>query len=106
LWKGKQPPFKNVGVIRNTNFSADGTLDDSDIAYLDVEDRQFAKRALRFGDIILEKSGGGPKQPVGRVILFDKHQGEYSFSNFTACIRSKNTKVLHPVYLHRYLYWI
>jgi type I restriction enzyme S subunit len=63
LWKGKQPPYRNVGVIRNTNFNADGTLNDSDIAYLDVEERQFAKRALQFGDIILGKSGGGPGVP-------------------------------------------
>jgi type I restriction enzyme S subunit len=106
LWKGKQPPYRNVGVIRNTNFNADGTLNDSDIAYLDVEERQFAKRALQFGDIILEKSGGGPKQPVGRVIFFDKHEEGYSFSNFTACVRSKTPGILNPVYLHRYLYWI
>lgn len=106
LWKGKQSPFRNVGVIRNTNFNADGTLNDSDIAYLDVEERQFAKRALQFGDIILEKSGGGPKQPVGRVIYFDKREGDYSFSNFTACLRSNNPLVLSPVYLHRYLYWV
>ncbi len=106
LWKGKQPPFKSVGVIRNTNFNADGTLNNLDIAYLDVEERQFVKRALLFGDIILEKSGGGPKQPVGRVILFDKHEGEYSFSNFTARIRLKNPRILGPAYLHRYLHWV
>jgi type I restriction enzyme S subunit len=106
LWKGKQPPYRRVAVIRNTNFNADGTLNDSDIAYLDVEVRQFAKRALRFGDTVLEKSGGGPKQPVGRVIQFDKAEGEYSFSNFTACVRSKSPEVLSPDYLHRYLYWL
>ena len=63
LWKGKKPPFRTVGVIRNTNFNQDGSLDDSDIAILDVEEVQFAKRSLSFGDIILEKSGGGPSSP-------------------------------------------
>jgi type I restriction enzyme S subunit len=106
LWKGKKPPFRTVGVIRNTNFNRDGSLDDSDIAILDVEEAQFAKRSLSFGDIILEKSGGGPKQPVGRVIVFDKQEGDYSFSNFTARIRSNNPQVLNPTYLHRFLYWI
>lgn len=57
LWKGEKPPFVNVGVIRNTNFTKEGTLDDSDIAYLDVEARKLEKRRLQFGDIILEKSG-------------------------------------------------
>src|SRR5674476_94090 len=41
LWKGEKPPFVNAGVIRNTNFTKEGTLDDSDIAYLDVEVKKF-----------------------------------------------------------------
>ena len=77
LWKGEKPPFVNVGVIRNTNFTREGALDDSDIAYLDIEAKKFEKRRLQFGDIILEKSGGGPKQPVGRVALFDKAEGDH-----------------------------
>ena len=47
LWKGEKPPFVNVGVIRNTNFTKEGTLDDSDIAYLDVEAKKFEKRRLQ-----------------------------------------------------------
>ena len=43
LWKGEVGPFVNVGVIRNTNFNKDGSLDDSDIAYLDVEAKKFQK---------------------------------------------------------------
>ena len=70
LWKGKKPPYVHVGVIRNTNFTKDGRLDEDDIAFLDVELKQFDNKKLKFGDIILEKSGGGPKQPVGRVIIF------------------------------------
>ena len=58
LWTGKKPPFQKVGVIRNTNFTKDCLLDDSDIVYLDVEQSQFQKRKLQYGDIILEKSGG------------------------------------------------
>ena len=92
LWKGEKPPLVRVGVIRNTNFTKNGGLDDSDIAYIDVEKKKYEKRKLQFGDIILEKSGGGPKQPVGRVALFDKSTGEFSFSNFTAAIR-----VIRPV---------
>lgn len=106
LWKGETPPFINVGVIRNTNFTKDGLLDDSDIAYLDVEVKKFEKRSLQLGDVILEKSGGGPKQPVGRVALFEKDEGNYSFSNFTSSIRIKNADELDYRYLHKFLYWI
>lgn len=105
LWKGEKPPFVNIGVIRNTNFTKDGALDDSDIAFLDVEAKKFEKRRLQFGDIILEKSGGGPKQPVGRVALFDKKEGDYSFSNFTSAMRVRDPEELDFRYLHKFLYW-
>ncbi len=105
LWKGKKPPYVHVGVIRNTNFNADGSLDDSDIAFLDVEEKQFSKRQLQFGDLILEKSGGGPRQPVGRVIAFNKTEGSFSFSNFTSAIRVLDPSLLDFRYLHRLLYW-
>ena len=105
LWKGEKPPFMKVGVIRNTNFTKEGTLDDSDISYLDVEAKKLEKRRLHFGDIILEKSGGGPKQPVGRVALFDKKEGDYSFSNFTAVLRVLEPHNLDFRFLHKFLYW-
>jgi len=103
LWTGKKPPFQKVGVIRNTNFTKDCQLDDSDIVYLDVEQSQFQKRKLNYGDIILEKSGGGPKQPVGRVVIFDKTEGDFSFSNFTSVIRIKKQAEVDFNFLHRYL---
>lgn len=106
LWKGEEPPFVRVGVIRNTNFTKEGALDDTDIAYLDVEEKKLQKRRLQFGDLILEKSGGGPKQPVGRVVLFDKKEGDFSFSNFTAAIRIIDPVVLDSKFLHRYLHWV
>lgn len=105
LWKGEKPPYVNVGVIRNTNFAKDGSIDDSDIAFLDVEIKKFEKRKLLYGDIILERSGGGPKQPVGRVALFEKRDGDFSFSNFTSAIRVRDPKELDFRFLHRFLFW-
>ena len=101
LWTGKKPPFVKVGVIRNTNFTKDCTLDDSDIFFTDVEEKAYKKRKLLKGDIIIEKSGGSEKQPVGRPILFDL-DGEYSFSNFTSVLRL-NTNELTPSFLHKAL---
>lgn len=105
LWKGEKPPFVKVGVIRNTNFTKEGSLDDSDIAYLDVEVKKFEKRRLQFGDVILEKSGGGPKQPVGRVALFDFPEGDFSFSNFTSVLRVLEPDILDFRFLHKFLHW-
>lgn len=90
LWTGKKPPFQSVTVIRNTNFTNSGKIDYSDVAVLNVEKKQFEQRRLLQGDIIIERSGGGPKQPVGRVVYFDRYEGDYSFSNFTSRIRVIN----------------
>ncbi|WP_439588293.1 restriction endonuclease subunit S [Hydrogenophaga sp.] len=106
LWKGEDPPFVRAGVIRNTNFTKEGALDDTDIAYLEVEAKKYQKRRLQFGDLVLEKSGGGPKQPVGRVVLFDKTEGEFSFSNFTAAIRILDPTELDSKFLHKFLHWV
>jgi type I restriction enzyme S subunit len=35
-----------------------------------VSDRDIEARSLRCGDLLIEKSGGGEKQPVGAVVLF------------------------------------
>ena len=71
LWIGKKEPFINICVIRNTNFTKDCKLNLDNVAYIDAEAKQFASRKLLVGDIIVEKSGGSEKQPVGRVVLFD-----------------------------------
>ena len=105
LWKGKKGPFRRVKVLRNTNFRPHGIISFEDVAEIDVESRQFQKRQLRRGDIILERSGGGPKQPVGRVVLFELEDDNYSFSNFTSVIRVIDQSRLDPRYLHQVLNW-
>ncbi len=103
LWKGKKEPFVNVGVIRNANFTKQFTLDFSNIEYLEVEERQYKTRKLLKGDLIIEKSGGSDKWPVGRPVLFEKEVGEFSFSNFTSVLRINNFEILCPKYLHYFL---
>ena len=104
LWTGKKPPFINIAVIRNTNFSKDCRLTMNDVAMIDVEVKQFASRKLKIGDIIIEKSGGSDKQPVGRPVLFNIPEGDYSFSNFTSTLRVNDQSVILPEYLHKFLY--
>jgi type I restriction enzyme M protein len=93
LWKGKKEPLRVVKILRNTNFTKTGFLNMDDVAELPVEANQLESRLLQYGDIILEKSGGGPTQPVGRVALFNISTGEYSFSNFTTRIRVVDERV-------------
>lgn len=79
----------SIGVIRNANFTNEGVMDLSDIAYREIPEKKVKQKALKHGDIIIEKSGGSPTQPVGRVIYYDRPDGELMFSNFTAALRPR-----------------
>lgn len=104
LWKGKKPPFEEAVVIRNTNFRNDGILNLNNVALLNVESKQLKSRKLKRGDIIIERSGGGPKQPVGRVCYFNSRSNQpHSFSNFTTTLRIKDTRTFLPLFVHYYL---
>ena len=105
LWTGKKPPFEKATVIRNTNFTKDCKLDLSNVAVLDVETKQLQSRRLMPGDLIVEKSGGGPKQAVGRVVHFNESVGTYSLSNFTSALRIKKSSEAIPKYLQHFLYY-
>lgn len=107
LWKGKKGEKIKSKVLRNTNFTKSGKLNLSDVAELEVEVALLKKRKLVYGDIILEKSGGGDKTPVGRVCFFDINSHEnFSFSNFTSRIRVKDSKTLDPLYYFWNLYFL
>lgn len=79
-----------VNVLRTTNFSNDGTLDLSEVVKRKIPLHKIEKKKLRFGDTILEKSGGSPNQPVGRVVYYHlKNEETYLCNNFTTVIRPK-----------------
>lgn len=91
-----------VKVLRNTNFDNSLNLNLDNVAERLIERNKFVKNKLQNGDILIEKSGGSPIQPVGRVAIFDNIKGDYYFSNFLQCIRINTTKCL-PYYLFVYL---
>jgi len=105
LWKGTKEPLVKVGVIRSTNFTklCKFSCTEKNTVYIDVEERKYKSRKLRPGDLIVERSGGGPGQPVGRVVVFDLEDGEYTISNFTSILRIKDLTSIDVQYLHTYL---
>lgn len=105
LWTGTVGPFVRIGVIRAANFTKDCKLDFSKMVYIDVEKKKLEKRVLETGDIIIEKSGGGENQPVGRVVHFGEVEEKYSFCNFTTLFRMADKDELDSRYLHLSLYW-
>ena len=60
---------------------------------------QIKKLTLKFGDILVEKSGGGEKTPVGRAVLFDL-DFEALYANFMERIRVDTKKVLPKFFLY------
>ena len=107
LWRTDEDDFINVCVIRSTEFSDYGAICFDKLEPIPVKSSQYKTRKLFPEDIILERSGGGPDQPVGRVCWFEREDGEYSFSNFTSCIRVLNNDIVMSKYLFYFLeyYW-
>ena len=102
---GQEPDSPGVKVIRTTNFTNEGKIDLSNVVERDIDEKKIEKKALRKGDIIIEKSGGGPTQPVGRVVFFDVDSDEkYLCNNFTAILRPNNSIVHSKYLLYQMLY--
>lgn len=63
--------------------------DDSKWTYRKYTRDEIKKYHLNIGDILIEKSGGGDKTPVGRSVIFDKSYNAV-FSNFLTRLQVKN----------------
>jgi type I restriction enzyme S subunit len=95
-----------VYILRTTNFGRDGNLDLTDLTIREVAEKKVTQKQLKYGDIIIEKSGGSDDQPVGRVMFFDlKDDNKYLCNNFTSTLRiSSSNNPKYVFYMLRYLY--
>ena len=78
-------------------------VDFSNIECIDVEQRVFSQRHLLNGDLIVEKSGGSDKNPVGRAVLYEGTNGVFSYSNFTMVLRIIHREVILSKFLYYYI---
>jgi len=92
----------DVFVYRSTELIKDGHLKEELTVRRSITATQLESRKLEEGDLLLEKSGGGPKTPVGRVGLVKVLTGLSVCSNFMQLMRPRKSEVL-PVYLHYFL---
>jgi type I restriction enzyme S subunit len=92
----------NIKVLRSTNFTNEGRLNLKEVVTRDIDPKKVKSKKLIPGDIIIEKSGGSPNQPVGRVVYFDESD-TYLCNNFTSILRP-NTNKIYPKYLHYILF--
>ena len=84
---------KNIAsVIRTTNFLNNGKIDiqNKELVKREMNKNKIEQKQLKKGDIIIEKSGGSPNQPVGRVVFFNLNSNEiFLCNNFTSILRVK-----------------
>lgn len=89
-------------ILRTTNFNNDGSLDLSNVVERNIPANKIVQKALVFGDSIIEKPGGSPTQPVGRVVYFNVENDVFLCNNFTSVIRPKAS--VNPKYLFWFLF--
>lgn len=76
-----------VPVLRSTNFTNDRVLDLADVAVRWFPTDEANRFDVCSGDLLIERSGGGPTQPVGRVVRASDDVVGYGFSNFVQLLR-------------------
>lgn len=92
-----------VSVLRSTNFTNSGALDFSDVATRYFNQDKAETFGLQKGDLLVERSGGGPDQPVGRIGFITKDIPSGTVSNFVQVLRPDPEKV-DPEFLGWVLY--
>lgn len=86
--KEKQNDINDIICIRIADFNyPQRNVKDIDFTIRNIPLNN--KLLLKPGDLLIEKSGGGEKQPVGRVVLFDKDI-KATFSNFISKLKIKS----------------
>ena len=103
-WGTDDETGDGIPVLRTTNFTNEGVVDFDNVVTRTITKKNIEEKFLRYGDIIIEKSGGSDKQPVGRVIFFDGPENTFLFNNFTGLLRVKDTDVWNPRYVFYALY--
>ena len=103
-WGTDDETGDGIPVLRTTNFTNEGIVNYNDVVTRTITKKKIDNKFLRKGDIIIEKSGGSDKFPVGRVIYFEGEEKTYLFNNFTGLLRVKNQDVWYPRYVFYSLY--
>ena len=98
-WGTDDEVGNGIPVLRTTNFTNEGVVNYDNVVTRTITKKNIAEKYLRAGDIIIEKSGGSDKQPVGRVIYFDGPENTYLFNNFTGLLRVKDQNMWFPRYV-------
>ena len=103
-WGNDDDAGTGIPVLRTTNFTNDGVINYNNVVTRDIQKKDLSQKYLQPDDIIIEKSGGSDKQPVGRVVYYDGEPGKFLFNNFTGALRVRDKSVWYPRYVFYALY--
>ena len=103
-WGNDDEAGIGIPVLRTTNFTNDGVINYNNVVTRDIPKKDLSQKYLQPGDIIIEKSGGSDKQPVGRVVYYDGEPNKFLFNNFTGVLRVRDRDAWHPRYVFYALY--
>jgi len=92
---GEDPEEGNsIVCIRVADFITDKLIHkQTDLTRRSFKNDEIEKKQLKAGDLIIEKSGGGENQPVGRVVLFSLNEPALC-SNFLEVLRPKTSLII------------
>ena len=96
------PDEPGVRVLRAADLTRDGQVKPGNAAWRRLSERDLERRLMQEGDLILERSGGGPGTPVGRVALVEGLGSVYC-NNFCQQLRVDRAKCT-PKYAARTLW--
>lgn len=106
-WGQEDIDGSGVKVLRTTNFTDTGFIDYTEVVTRSIDSKKIEAKAMRDGDILIEKSGGSDTKPVGRVVYYQETSEDFLFNNFTALLRTC-TADLNSRFLFTFLfvnYW-
>ena len=106
-WGQEDTNSSGVKVLRTTNFTDTGFIDYTEVVTRSIDSKKIEAKAMRDGDILIEKSGGSDTKPVGRVVYYQETSENFLFNNFTALLRTC-TAELNSRFLFTFLfvnYW-
>lgn len=87
-WGTESTPEHGIPVLRSTNFCNDGSINFTDLAFRKINSERLLKRLVDKDTILIEKSGGSPTQPAGRVVFCNK-DFKGTASNFIEIVKIK-----------------
>lgn len=92
--KGGYPILRIPNVLR-------GSIDYSDIQYLELNEKEYERLALAEGDVLIVRTNGNPEY-VGRSVVIPILTNKSVYASYLIRIRSERT-LLRPAFLAEYL---